>query len=493
MPIKSVDGDLSQNFMEPPDYAHEPPPMSALQDLLFAQFQSKDLLKKAERAGQAYLDGVFDRNAAPSQAAIQSLEAFDEALPIQTTNGEDILDQLINLGSPATSAQIGGRYFGFVNGSVLPVALAARQLAGYWDQNAALNVMSPISAKLEAVAESWLCALFGLAEGSVAGFVSGSSIANLSGIAAARWRLFHRLGWDINRQGLAGAPRLRILISAQAHGTVLKMIGLLGFGTDNVEILPVDAQGRLCAAALPPLDERTILILQAGNVTSGAFDDFENIMPLARAAKSWVHVDGAFGLWAALAPSTCHHVKNMESADSFATDGHKTLNLPYDNAVIMSSDSEALRAAFHSMGAYIQKSGGRDGMFLTPEMSRRARGVEFWAGLKFLGREGIAALVELLHERAKEAAKGFRAAGFEVLNDVVFNQVIVADGKNTTKLMEAIQSEGEIWLGPGQWFGRDVIRFSVCSWASRSRDIERAITAFTRARHKIMNDNSRGE
>ncbi len=308
-------------------------------------------------------------------------------------------------------AQTGGRYFGFVNGGVIPVALAARWLSDFWDQNTALYVISPIAAKLEEVAQSWLRELFGLPERTVAGFVSGSSLAIFCALAAARYRVFQNNGWDINKKGFGGAPRVRIVAGRQAHGTVVKAIALLGFGIDSIEWVDVDDQGRIIPSALPELDASTILILQAGNVSSGAFDPFEDICEKANQARAWVHIDGAFGLWAAASRRLQHLTKGMAKADSFSVDGHKTLNAPYDSGIVLCRDKAALTHALHASGSYIAYSENRDGMLYTPEMSRRARAVELWAALKYLGKEGLDELVYGLHRRAVQMARELAAEG----------------------------------------------------------------------------------
>jgi len=322
----------------------------------------------------------------------------------------------------------------------------------------------------------------------VAGFVSGSSLAIFCGIAAGRYRIFKNLGWDINRQGFYGAPKIRIVAGRQAHGTVVKAIALLGFGIDSIEWVDTDHQGRILSSKLPVLDESTILILQAGNVCSGTFDDFDYICSKANSANSWVHIDGAFGLWARASQKLRHLTKGIEKANSFSLDCHKTLNIPYDNGIVLCNDKEALTHALHASGSYIVHSENRDGMFYTPEMSRRARGIELWAAMKYLGREGIDELVYGLHQRALQISKELMFEGFEILNDVVFNQVLVAceSDELTNQTMKNIQNSGECWVGGANWNGKAVIRISVCSWATTKDDISRSVKAFVTARNKCM-------
>ncbi|SES90332.1 pyridoxal phosphate-dependent decarboxylase family protein [Oceanicella actignis] len=455
----------------------------ALRARMFAQLEDKGLFRDAAARAFAYLDTIMERRVFPDDAALAGLAAFDAPLPERGAPAEALIELLDRAGSPATVAQLGGRYFGFVNGSALPPALAARWLTDVWDQNPALHVISPVLGRIEATVEAWLAQLLGLPRGTAAGFVSGSSTAIFAGLAAARWRLLGRAGWDVNRKGLAGAPALRVVAGEQAHGTVAKAAQLLGLGLDNVERVPADAEGRIRADLVPELDERTILILQAGNVNSGAFDDFADLCARARAAGAWTHVDGAFGLWAAATRRFAHLTRGVELADSWSVDGHKTLNTPYDCGIALCADPEALIGAMQTDGAYIHWSAERDGMRTTPEMSRRARAVELWAALAFLGREGVETLLGALHDNALRFADALRAAGFEVLNEVVFNQVLVAcgDDARTEAVMRRVQREGEAWAGGTTWRGCKAIRISVCSWATRPQDVDRAAAAFARA------------
>jgi len=347
-----------------------------------------------------------------------------------------------------------------------------------------MQVISPVAAKLESVVEKWLKELFGLPDSTVAGFVSGTSSANFCGLAAARYRLLKRMGWDINEQGLFDAPKIRIVTGKQAHSTVMKAIGLLGFGKNNVEWVEVDDQGRIRPELMPALDDRTLVILQAGNVNSGAFDAFDEICDKANQANAWVHIDGAFGLWAAAVSELKYLTKGIHKANSWATDGHKTLNTPYDCGVVLCEDKEALVSALHMTGSYIILGEERDGMLYTPEMSRRARIIELWATMKYLGKTGIDQMVYGMHQRALEFAEALRKIeGFEVLNEVVFNQILVQckSDEMTAKTMQRIQELRECWVGGSTWFGRKVIRISVCSWATTPEDIRRSAASFERA------------
>lgn len=455
-----------------------------LRKRMFNELEQKFVFEDARTAAYDYADRALERNVFPTAEALEDLSNFDEDLPSEPGNAQQILQQLHEYGSPASVAQIGGRYFGLVNGSVLPVTLAVRWLTDFWDQNTPLYLSSPVTSRLEEVTEGWLRELLYLPDSCVAGFVSGSSMAILCGIAAARQRNFDRLDWDFNRKGYHGAPRLRVIASRQAHATVVKAIALLGFGSDNVEWVEADEQGRIRADLVPNLDDSTILLLQAGNVNSGAFDDFKTLCAKAKKAGAWVHIDGAFGLWAATSKRLDHLTRGIEHADSWSFDGHKTLNTPYDSGVIMCRDRDALVNALHAAGSYIVYSDRRDGMLHTPEMSRRARVVELWAALKYLGKSGIDDLVFGLHERALQFAAELERQGFEIVNDVVFNQVLVATESDavTAATIAAIQRSGECWVGGAQWRQRDVIRISVCSWATTQEDIMRSVRAFVDAR-----------
>ncbi len=434
-----------------------------------------------------YADKALERNVYPTDDAIEALNIFDEKLPESIGNPRKILEQLHKFGSPATVSQIGGRYFGLVNGGIIPTALAAKWLNDFWDQNTPLYVTSPITSKLESVVENWLKQLFKLPESTVAGFVSGTSMAILCGLAAARFRIYQRLNWDVNAKGLVEAPRIRIVAGKHIHSTVLKAIALLGFGKDNIEWVEVDVQGRILPDEIPLLDDKTILILQAGNVNSGSFDFFNEICSKAQKTNTWIHIDGAFGLWAAGSENLKYLTSGIEKADSWSVDGHKTLNTPYDCGIIMCKDKEALVSALQATGSYIVYSENRDGMLYTPEMSRRARAIELWATMKYLGKQGIDELVYGLHERAKQFAKGLAENGFQILNDVLFNQVLVAcdSDAETEETLKNLQELRVCWCGGSQWFNKKVIRISVCSWATTEEDVTRSILSFVKARNQI--------
>jgi glutamate/tyrosine decarboxylase-like PLP-dependent enzyme len=445
------------------------------------------LLKATARHAAHYLAALNTRPVGPTLEARQRLARFDEPLPDQPTDPEDVIALLDEFGSPATMASAGPRFFGFVVGGSLPAALAASWLAGAWDQNAGIVVLSPTAARLEEVSMRWALEVLGLPRESGVGFVTCATQANFSGLAAARHALLARQGWNVEAQGLFGAPPLTVVVGDEVHVSVLKALTLLGLGRERVIRVPVDGQGRLRADALPPLDEGTILCLQAGNVNTGAFDPAAEIIPQAKAAGAWVHVDGAFGLWAAAAPARAPLVRGFAQADSWATDAHKWLNVPYDSGLVFVREPQHLHAAMAVSAAYLVQGQTREPFEYTPEFSRRARGVEVWAALRSLGRAGLADLVERTCRHAARFAEGLRAAGYPVLNDVVLNQVLVLFGEAevTRRVIAAVQEEGTCWCGGTVWQGQTAMRISVSSWATTDEDVERSLEAMIRVAAEV--------
>jgi len=441
-----------------------------------------ELLQEAKDRAAAYLRGLRDRAVAPSAEAVRRLAELDAPLPDEPTPPIDVLRQLDDLGSPATMATAGGRFFGFVIGGALPATVAASWLAGAWDQNAGMATVSPAGARFEAVAERWLVEVLGLPPGTVAGFVSGATMANFSGLVAARHELCRRAGWNVEALGMIGAPPLTVVVSDEVHTSMLKALALAGFGRERLVRVPTDGQGRMRADALPELDDRTLLCLQAGNVDTGAFDPADAIVPRARDAGAWVHVDGAFGLWAAAAPALRPLVRGYDGADSWATDGHKWLNVPYDSGIAFCRHADALHAAMAAQAAYLVQTDQREPSSTTPELSRRARGVEVWAALASLGRRGLAELVERHCRQARRFADGLRAAGFRIGNDVRLNQVLASfgDDERTRRAIERLQAEGTCWCGGTVWHDEAWMRISVSSWATLDNDVEAALEAIIR-------------
>jgi glutamate/tyrosine decarboxylase-like PLP-dependent enzyme len=440
------------------------------------------VLQTAAALAAEYLAGLPTRSVAPTSAALARLRSLDRPLPDGPADPTVVLEELHAVGSPATMATAGGRFFGFVVGGSLPAALAASWLAAAWDQDAGLAVMAPGAAALEEVALRWLLEALGLPPGCAAGFVTGATMANFTALAAARHAVLRRAGWDVEADGLFGAPPIGVVVGDEVHVSVLKALGLLGLGRTRVTRVPTDALGRMRADRLPPLDDRTIVCLQAGNVNTGACDPVRDICPMAHSKGAWVHVDGAFGLWAAAAPTRAQLVAGIAAADSWALDAHKWLNVPYDSGVALCRDGADLRAAMATQAAYLLQSPGREPDEYTPELSRRARGVEIWAALSALGRSGLAALVEQCCRHATRFAEGLSAAGYQILNEVTLNQVLVRFGDDaaTRRVIAALQADGTCWCGGTVWQGRTAMRISVSSWATTKEDVEQSLAAMIR-------------
>ena len=444
----------------------------------------RELLKQTAEQAITYLEGLGARGVAPTAGAVARLDAFDQPLAEAPADPQDVLRLLDEIGSPATMAMAGPRFFGFVIGGALPVAVAANWLATAWDQNSALYKVTPATAALEQIALRWLVDLLRLPPGCGGAFVTGATMANFTALAAARHTLLARAGWDAEADGLFGAPPITVVAGSEAHPTLFKALGLLGLGRSRVVRVPVDQQGRLRPDALPDLAGPTIVCLQAGNINTGAFDPFEEVCARAHDAGAWVHIDGAFGLWAAAAPSRAFLAKGISYADSWATDAHKWLNVPYDSGLAFVRDAAALRAAMAITAEYLPTaSEQRNPADYTPELSRRARGVEIWAALRSLGRAGLAELVERTCRHARRFAERLAVAGYQVLNDVVLNQVLVSfgDAATTNRVIAAIQADGTCWCGGTIWQGQTAMRISVSSWATTDEDVERSLVAMLRA------------
>jgi glutamate/tyrosine decarboxylase-like PLP-dependent enzyme len=445
------------------------------------------LFQEAARRAGAYLDGLDARPVFPGADALGGLSAFDESFPTEPRDAEETLALLDTAGSPATVASAGGRYFGFVIGGSLPVTSAANVLSAAWDQNAGMLASSPVAARLENVALRWLVEVLGLPDGTGGGFVSGATMANFSGLAAARHAVLRKAGWNVESHGLFGAPPITVVVGEEVHVSLLKALSLLGMGRERVIRVPVDGQGRMIPMAIPPLAGPTIVCIQAGNVNTGAFDPAAEICRIAHEAGAWVHVDGAFGLWAAAAPGRAHLAAGVNEADSWATDAHKWLNVPYDSGLVFCRRAGDLRAALtHSAAAYLSESDDREPMEYTPEMSRRARGIEVWAALRTLGRSGLADLVERCCRYAARFAEGLSAAGYPVLNDVELNQVLVSFGsaEKTKQVIRDVQQDGTCWCGGTVWQGKAAMRISVSSWATTGKDVEKSLAAILRVAAK---------
>ena len=442
-----------------------------------------DVLKQAAERGIRYLETLGQRWVDPKPEDLARLRQLHEPLPERPTPDADVIRLLDEIGSPATMATAGPRFFGFVIGGSLPATVAANWLAGAWDQPAGLWRVSPITAEIEDVALQWLLELLDLPRLSGGAFVTGATMANFTALAAARHEVLRQAGWDPDAQGLFGAPEITVIISEESHPSVIKSLGLLGLGRNRVVRASVDQQGRVRADRFPSISGPTIVCLQAGNVNTGAFDPLDKIIPGAQERGAWVHVDGAFGLWANAVPSLKHLCPGIAAADSWAMDAHKWLNVPYDSGLAFVKDARPLRVAMTLNAPYLPPTEARrDPSNFTPELSRRGRGIEIWAAIKALGRQGVAEMIERNCRQARRFAQGLRDAGFEILNDVVLNQVLVSFGspEKTNRVIGEIQQDGTCFCGGTLWQGRTAMRISVSSWATTDDDVERSLAAMLR-------------
>ncbi len=446
-----------------------------------------ELLAMAAARSITYARGVPGQPVFPSAEAVEGLQGFVETMPEEGIDAGDVLDRLDRLGSPATVATTGGRYFGFVTGGAYPIGVAAAWLSAAWDQNAALGVMSPTAAVLDTVVGGWLRDAFGLPATTQHQFVTGTSVANAVCLAAARDRLLHDLGWDSVHDGLVGAPPIRIVVSEGAHSSITKALGFVGLGRRATVTVAADDQGRLDPSSLPEPGEPTLVVAQAGNVNSGSSDPFAAIADHFDGSPYWMHVDGAFGLWAATSPKLAHMTAGVDRAHSWATDMHKWLNTTYDSAVAIVRDREDLHRTFHVGASYIPDSPRLEPVNRGPDMSQGARAIEAWAVLAHLGRSGLAAHSERLCDHATSLAERMRAGGVEVPHDVVLNQVMVRldSDEHTDALIVGVQRSGAIWCGGSTWHGRTVMRISVSSWATTVDDIDIAAETILRLAAEI--------
>ncbi|MET8853440.1 pyridoxal-dependent decarboxylase [Amycolatopsis sp. NPDC004625] len=441
------------------------------------------LLARAAELAAQHRAGLADRPVARPVDAAALRAGFGGPLPAHPTPPSDVLEQLARAAEPGLVATAGPRFFGFVVGGALPAATAADVLATGWDQNAFNAVLSPAAAAAEDVAGAWLKELLGIPAGASVGFVTGGQAANTAGLAAARHHVLAEAGWDVERDGLTGAPRVRVVASEERHATIDRALRLLGFGTRAVEPVKAGPQGaidvgdlaRVCAAGSGPL----IVCLQAGNVNTGACDDLRAAR--AAAGGAWIHVDGAFGLWAAANPDTRALLDGVELADSWACDGHKWLNVPYDSGFVFCARPDVHAAAIAYRAAYLTGAGEVSGMGdLTLESSRRARGFAVWAALRELGRDGVAELVGRGCRLARRFADRLAEGGAEIANDVVLNQVLVSFGDETDAVIRKVQDDGTCWLGGTTWRGRRYMRISVSGWATTEADVDRSAAAIRR-------------
>jgi glutamate/tyrosine decarboxylase-like PLP-dependent enzyme len=447
----------------------------------------RDLLMDAAKRAIKYREEITDRPVGPSAGAIERLREFEIPLPDNPVNPGQMLEILDEIGSPATIGISGRRFFGFVIGGSLPATVAASWLSTAWDQNAGLFVGSPVGVVLEEVCLKWLIEIFDLPKKSAGAFVTGATMANFTALAAARHSILKSMGWDVEADGLFNAPPVTVIASEESHPSLFRGLGLLGLGRERVVKVPVDNQGRMELKKFPKISGPTIVCTQAGNVNTGSFDPVNEICEIAHTSNAWVHVDGAFGLWASAVPSKKHLTEGVGLADSWATDAHKWLNVPYDSGLAFVKDSESLRSAMSLTAAYLPQGEHREPSQFCPELSRRSRGIEVWAALYSLGRSGLIDLVERTCNYAGIFAEGLDAAGFDILNDVVINQVLVSFGspEETNKVIKEIQNDGTCWCGGTVWQGKTAMRISICSWATTEEDIKKSLDAIIRIANKV--------
>ncbi|MGW9685058.1 pyridoxal phosphate-dependent decarboxylase family protein [Flagellimonas sp. 2504JD1-5] len=454
-----------------------------IQDKMLGESNDPTAFEKAKEYAIKYMSNVDSSRVYPNDYEIDALKVFHVPLTNLPSTSVEVLDALATIGVKGTVAQTGGRYFGFVNGGAVPASLPVKWLADVWDQCGGLYLTSPINAELEIVCERWLKELFNLPPETIAGFVSGTSMANLSALAAARLHLLKKQGWHVNEKGLNGAPALRIIAHDQIHASIKKTLAMLGYGKNSIEWIPSDDQGRAIVHQIPKLDHTCLVLLQAGNANTGSFDDFNTACDLANEVGAWTHIDGAFGLWAAATKKLSYLTDGMEKACSWAVDGHKTLNTPYDSGIVLCRHPQSLIGALQATGEYILYSEKKDPLLTTPELSKRSRAIELWATMKSLGKHGIDEMVFGFHQHARQLEKGLRNIGYTVLNEVVFNQVLVRfeSDEKTNKIIDYVQNSGVCWVGGTTWKGEVAIRISICSWRTTTKDIEMSIEVFGKA------------
>jgi glutamate/tyrosine decarboxylase-like PLP-dependent enzyme len=449
----------------------------------------RPLLRRTAELAADYIESLDDRPVFPHVSADELRASLGGPLPETPTDPQDVVEALAKAADPGLVAMGSGRYFGFVIGGALPAAVAADWLTSAWDQNAGLYAGGPSASVVEQVVRDWVCDVLGLPAHSSIGFVTSTQMGSVTALAAARFRVLERAGWDVGRNGLSGGPRIRVLVGQKRHITIDRALRLLGLGAP--EPVAADSQGRMesgaLRSALAAYDGPTIVCAQAGEVNTGAFDPFEEIAAAAKNRGAWLHVDGAFGLWAGASLELRHLVRGVEHADSWVTDAHKWLNVPYDSALVLSSDPDAHRAAMTTSASYlIQDDTGAvyDQMNWVPEFSRRARGFAVYAALRTLGRQGVADLVERTCACARRFAAGIvDVPGAEVLNDVVLNQVLFRfeSDERTDEVLRRVQESGDVWMSGTMWDGQRAIRVSVSNWQTGDEEIDLALESYRRA------------
>jgi glutamate/tyrosine decarboxylase-like PLP-dependent enzyme len=442
----------------------------------------RELFQRTAEYAAEFVDSLETRPVRPDSDVDELAAALGGPLPETGLDPQAVIASLVEGASPGVVGTASGRYFGFVIGGGVPAAIAADWLTTVWDQNAGLYVGGPSAAVVSDVARGWLVQLLGLPEHVSVAYVTGCQMAHVTALAAARHHVLARAGWDVEADGLAGSPPIRAVVGEKRHVTVDRALRLLGIGTSSIDVVPADDQGRMRAGRLTLGDEPTIVCAQAGEVNTGAFDALGELADRTTETGAWLHVDGAFGLWAAASPSLRHLVRGSERADSWTTDCHKWLNVPYDSGLAFCAHPESHRAAMRVTASYlVQDEDGRrrDDVDWTPEFSRRARGFAVYAAIRSLGREGIAELVDRCCAHARRFAAALEAGGAEILNDVVLNQVLVrfGDGERTRAVIARVQEDGTCWLSGTEWNGEHAMRISVSNWRTTADDVDRSVEA----------------
>lgn len=441
--------------------------------------QHTNVIRHAGYLAASFLESLENRPVYPNPDIIAAMDALDVELPSGPTDPVGVLNAMHAHGSPSTVASAGGRYFGFVIGGAVPASAGAAMLASAWDQNTGMAICTPVGAKLEEIAGKWLLDILRLDPSSGVGFVTGATVANFTALCAARHRLLASQGWNVEEDGLFGAPEIRVIVGDQVHASVKKALSMSGFGRARIEQVEADNQGRIIPSKLPKLDGRTLLCLQAGEVNSGAYDPFTEIIAGAKSHGAWVHIDGAFGLWARACREFDDLTAGIELADSCAADAHKWLNVPYDSGLVICKDRDAIINAMSIRAPYLHDTLASEPCWFTPELSRRARGTEVYAALRSLGRSGVSDMISRCCKHARTFAAGLSDAGFEIMNDVVLNQVLVrfGDDGETRAAIDLIQNDGTCWAGGTTWQGKHAMRISVSSWATTDTDVDMSLKA----------------
>ena len=442
----------------------------------------EELIDSFSEKAKHYIKSIERRRVYPGPDDIENMKCLDIPLQDQPVPPSQVLNELDQFGAPATVASTGNRYFGFVIGGASPSPLAANLLASIWDQNAGIEAASPVSSFIETVCRKWLIDILNLPLETEVGFVTGATMANFTGLAAARHALLKKAGWDVENDGLFDAPQIRVIVGDEVHVSILKALSMLGLGRNRITKVPVDSQGRIKANLIPTYSEPTLICSQAGNVNTGAFDPIAEICEIASMSDAWVHVDGAFGLWAAASPRYANLSEGIQKADSWAADAHKWLNVPYDSGLVFVKEKEHLISSMSTNAAYLVSGAKREPFYYVPEISRRSRGIELWAALRSMGRNGLAELIESNCDCAYLFANNLSSAGYRILNDVVLNQVLVSFGDVgiTKRVIQRVQEDGTCWCGGTEWQGQTAMRISVSSWKTTRQDVEESSNAIIR-------------